>query len=148
MVTNEEVGNVYQLPNNTQILNLIREIMKMSGETLEADNEMSFDTSEVFSQELIDQLKQRLEVGAERYGEQVPISLEDCEKSDRNNISEAIEEALDALVYFSAASIGLREIKNKGLNAKVNQAGVWIVFGLLKLKDAETTYNQQLKERK
>lgn len=54
-------------------------------------------------------IKQRLEDGAKKYGEQVPID------GSRDNLKESIEELLDLCVYLSAVALELHE---KYQNAK------------------------------
>ena len=48
-------------------------------------------------------IKQRLLVGAKKYGEQVPIN------GSRDNLKESIEELLDLSVYLSAVVLELHE---------------------------------------
>ena len=48
-------------------------------------------------------IKQRLDVGAAKYGEQVPID------GSRDNLKESIEELLDLCVYLSAVVLELHE---------------------------------------
>jgi len=54
-------------------------------------------------------IKQRLEDGAKKNGEQVPID------GSRDNLKESIEELLDLCVYLSAVALELHE---KYRNAK------------------------------
>tara|TARA_X000001382_G_scaffold56505_1_gene38679 strand:+ start:3464 stop:3631 length:168 start_codon:yes stop_codon:yes gene_type:complete len=48
-------------------------------------------------------IKQRLDIGAAKYGEQVPID------GSRDNLKESIEELLDLCVYLSAVALELHE---------------------------------------
>ncbi len=48
-------------------------------------------------------LKQRLDVGAVKYGEQVPID------GSRDNLKESIEELLDLSIYLTAVALELHE---------------------------------------
>ena len=48
-------------------------------------------------------IQQRLESGAKKYGEQVPID------GSRDNLKESIEELLDLCVYLSAGALELHE---------------------------------------
>jgi len=52
-------------------------------------------------------LKQRLDVGAVKYGEQVPID------GSRDNLKESIEELLDLSIYLTAVALELHEIYKK-----------------------------------
>lgn len=61
------------------------------------------------NQKILKLIKQRLEDGAKKYGEQVPID------GSRDNLKESIEELLDLCVYLSAVALELHE---KYLNAK------------------------------
>ena len=54
-------------------------------------------------------IQQRLESGAKKYGEQVPID------GSRDNLKEAIDELLDLCIYLSAVALELHE---KYRNAK------------------------------
>jgi hypothetical protein len=53
-------------------------------------------------------MKERLEVGAESYGDEVPITEEDLfrweekHQKERDNLSEGLEEQLDGIVYLVA----------------------------------------------
>ena len=48
-------------------------------------------------------LKQRLDVGAVKYGEQVPID------GSRDNLKESIEELFDLSIYLTAVALELHE---------------------------------------
>jgi len=48
-------------------------------------------------------IKQRLDVGAAKYGEQVPID------GSRDNLKESIEEVLDLCVYLAGVMLELHE---------------------------------------
>jgi len=53
-------------------------------------------------------IKERLEKGAEEYGEQVPIH-----SKSRDNLKESVEEALDISVYLCAFLLKLKDEYNK-----------------------------------
>ena len=57
-------------------------------------------------------LKQRLDVGAVKYGEQVPID------GSRDNLKESIEELLDLSIYLTAVALELHE-KYKKLKLQI-----------------------------
>jgi len=52
---------------------------------------------------ILELIKNRLEVGAKSYGEQVPID------GSRDNLWEAVEEALDNIVYLAATLLELHD---------------------------------------
>ena len=58
---------------------------------------------------ILNLIKERLDKGAKKYGEQVPIN------GSRDNLKESIEEMLDLCVYLAAVSLELHE---KYLNDK------------------------------
>ena len=55
------------------------------------------------NQKILELIQQRLESGAKKYGEQVPID------GSRDNLKESIEELLDLCVYLSAVTLELHE---------------------------------------
>lgn len=48
------------------------------------------------NEKILELIKERLDVGAKSYGEQVPID------GSRDNLNETLEELLDCVVYLSA----------------------------------------------
>ena len=60
------------------------------------------------NQKILNLIKQRLDKGAKKYGEQVPIH-----SKKRDNLKESIEEALDMIVYLSAFLIKIYETINE-----------------------------------
>tara|TARA_R100000742_G_C4267870_1_gene86119 strand:+ start:541 stop:951 length:411 start_codon:yes stop_codon:yes gene_type:complete len=63
-----------------------------------------------YKENLLDDIADRLDVGAEKYHEEVPIDKAD--DSERNNIYESYEELCDTLVYLSAALLRKKEDSN------------------------------------
>ncbi|MAL44062.1 MAG: hypothetical protein CME98_08635 [Hyphomonas sp.] len=61
------------------------------------------------NQRILELISKRLEVGAKKYGNQVPVD------GSRDNLKESIEELLDLCVYLSAVALELHEqyINNK-----------------------------------
>ena len=53
------------------------------------------------NEKILELIKERLDVGAESYGKQVPID------GSRDNLNESVEELLDAVVYLSAVVLEL-----------------------------------------
>jgi hypothetical protein len=66
-----------------------------------------------YSKKALVELRERLEIGANTYGENVPISDSECLQSDRDNQSESMLEILDALVYQQAAYARDKEYLDK-----------------------------------
>jgi len=63
-----------------------------------------------YKENLLDDIADRLDVGAEKYHEEVPIDKAD--DNERNNIYESYEELCDTLVYLSAALLRKKEDSN------------------------------------
>tara|TARA_B100000965_G_scaffold188323_1_gene157170 strand:- start:33 stop:236 length:204 start_codon:yes stop_codon:yes gene_type:complete len=53
--------------------------------------------------QILEMIKDRLDIGAKKYGEQVPID------GTRDNLKESIEELLDLCVYLSAVALELHK---------------------------------------
>jgi len=98
------------ISNNDYILNEVKNSMHMSGEALEADKIVTWSDIGSYMMTMINQVEKRLKVGAKKYGEQVPIFKAD--NLDRNNLSEAIEEIQDSLVYCTALKIQTSELRH------------------------------------
>ena len=54
-----------------------------------------------------------LKDGAEKYEEEVPITIDQCMRSNRDNLLEAIEEYVDASVYQMADKLGSWSLESK-----------------------------------
>jgi len=63
-----------------------------------------------YKENLLDDIADRLDVGAEKYHEEVPIDKAD--DNERNNVYESYEELCDTLVYLSAALLRKKEDSN------------------------------------
>ena len=89
------------MENNARIITNIQNTLKMVGEQLDAENVVP--QSRKYSLYLIDDIGKRMDIGAEKYGMQVPI-----EDSDgRIFTQEAYEELCDAIVYLSSVALNL-----------------------------------------
>ena len=89
------------MENNARIITNIQNTLKMVREQLDAENVVP--QSRKYSLYLIDDIGKRMDVGAEKYGMQVPI-----EDSDgRIFTQEAYEELCDAIVYLSSVALNL-----------------------------------------
>ena len=84
------------MENNARIITNIQNTLKMVREQLDADNEVPKKTK--YTSLLVDDIAQRLDIGAEKYGMQVPIE----ESDGRIFTREAYEELCDAIVYLSS----------------------------------------------
>ena len=98
------------ISNNTQILDDIKNSIYHAGEQLEADNRLTWTEIGSFVNKMIIDVEKRLEVGAIRYGIQVPIFK--SEDNTRDNLAEAIEEIQDSLVYCTALKIQIAELRH------------------------------------
>ena len=89
------------MENNARIITNIQNTLKMVREQLDAENLVP--QSRKYSLYLIDDIGKRMDIGAEKYGMQVPI-----EDSDgRIFTQEAYEELCDAIVYLSSVALNL-----------------------------------------
>ena len=89
------------MENNARIVTNIQNTLKMVREQLDAENIVP--QSRKYSLYLIDDIGKRMDIGAEKYGMQVPI-----EDSDgRIFTQEAYEELCDAIVYLSSVALNL-----------------------------------------
>lgn len=89
------------MENNARIITNIQNTLKMVREQLDAENAVPKKVK--YTSLLVDDIGQRLDVGAEKYGMQVPI-----EDSDgRIFTQEAYEELCDAIVYLSSIGLNL-----------------------------------------
>tara|TARA_R100001086_G_scaffold117782_1_gene60489 strand:- start:630 stop:1007 length:378 start_codon:yes stop_codon:yes gene_type:complete len=89
------------MENNARIITNIQNTLKMVREQLDAENIVP--QSRKYSLYLMDDIGKRMDIGAEKYGMQVPI-----EDSDgRIFTQEAYEELCDAIVYLSSIALNL-----------------------------------------
>lgn len=89
------------MENNARIITNIQNTLKMVREQLDAENEVPKKSK--YSSLLVDDIAQRLDIGAEKYGMQVPIE----ESDGRIFTKEAYEELCDAIVYLSSIGLNL-----------------------------------------
>ena len=89
------------MENNTRIITNIQNTLKMVREQLDAENEVPKKVK--YTSLLIDDIGQRLDIGAKKYGMQVPIE----ESDGRIFTQEAYEELCDAIVYLSSIGLNL-----------------------------------------
>lgn len=89
------------MENNARIITNIQNTLKMVREQLDAENEVPKKSK--YSSLLVDDIAQRLDIGAEKYGMQVPIE----ESDGRIFTQEAYEELCDAIVYLSSIGLNL-----------------------------------------
>ena len=89
------------MENNARIITNIQNTLKMVREQLDAEGEVLKKVK--YTSLLIDDIGQRLDIGAEKYGMQVPIE----ESDGRIFTREAYEELCDAIVYLSSIGLNL-----------------------------------------
>jgi hypothetical protein len=102
------------MENNARIITNIQNTLMMVREQLDAENIIPKRVK--YSSLLVDDIAQRLDIGAEKYGMQVPIE----ESDGRIFTQEAYEELCDAIVYLS--SIGLNLIAKAKTEDERNKA--------------------------
>lgn len=131
------------MENNEYILDSIKSSVYMTGEQLEADKLLTWNEVGSYVNNLLVNVEKRLEVGAKKYGEQVPIFRFDSET--RNNLKEAIEEQMDCLVYSTAVKISVSELKKKDTKNNytdeylmyIKRSIVYLLYSYFLLKKAE-----------
>ena len=89
------------MENNARIITNIQNTLKMVREQLDAENEVPKKVK--YASLLVDDIAQRLDIGAKKYGMQVPIE----ESDGRIFTQEAYEELCDAIVYLSSIGLSL-----------------------------------------
>ncbi len=89
------------MENNARIITNIQNTLKMVREQLDAENEVPYKVK--YTSDLLTDIAERLDVGAEKYGMQVPIE----ESDGRIFTREAYEEFCDAIVYLSSIGLNL-----------------------------------------
>lgn len=61
------------------------------------------------NQRVLELVKERLELGQKRYGQDIPLAGE----GGRDNLKESIEEALDLVVYLTATLLEIYDKEKK-----------------------------------
>tara|TARA_R100001460_G_scaffold87945_3_gene129408 strand:- start:322 stop:711 length:390 start_codon:yes stop_codon:yes gene_type:complete len=89
------------MENNARIMINIQNTLKMVREQLDAENEVPYKVK--YTSDLLTDIAERLDIGAEKYGMQVPIE----ESDGRIFTQEAYEELCDAIVYLSSIGLNL-----------------------------------------
>ena len=103
------------LSNNYRILENIKSNLKMVREQLDSENKVI--NRYHFTSILINDIADRLDIGAKRYGEEVPIEVSD----GRDMGVEAYEELCDAVVYLSSLTLRLKSYKDNNLEIDTPQ---------------------------
>jgi len=91
------------ITNNYRILENIKSNLMMVREAL--DSEKRVKNRHFITDRLVGDIASRLDVGAKRYGEEVPIEEDD----GRDMGLEAYEELCDAAVYLSSLTLKLKQ---------------------------------------
>lgn len=89
------------MENNARIITNIQNTLKMVREQLDSENEVPKKVK--YASLLVDDIALRLDIGAKKYGRQVPIE----ESDGRIFTQEAYEELCDAIVYLSSIGLNL-----------------------------------------
>lgn len=89
------------MENNARIMTNIQNTLKMVREQLDAENEVPYKVK--YTSDLLTDIAERLDLGAKKYGMQVPIE----ESDGRIFTREAYEEFCDAIVYLSSIGLNL-----------------------------------------
>ena len=89
------------MENNARIITNIQNTLKMVREQLDAENEVPYKVK--YTSDLLIDIAERLDIGAAKYGMQVPIE----ESDGRIFTREAYEELCDAIVYLSSIGLNL-----------------------------------------
>jgi hypothetical protein len=89
------------MENNARIMINIQNTLKMVREQLDAENEVPYKVK--YTSDLLTDIAERLDIGAKKYGMQVPIE----ESDGRIFTQEAYEELCDAIVYLSSVGLNL-----------------------------------------
>lgn len=91
------------MDNNARIIKQIQGTLKMVREQLDAEDRIPFNST--LDKDLVMDIAHRIDIGAEKYGKQVPITEDDGRVFTR----EAYEELCDALVYLSSVRLAWLE---------------------------------------
>ena len=138
--------------NNKVIYTLLDDMISFSGEQLESEKILSWQKIDTFKKEFLRHLDKRLRDGAKKYEQDVPIFSWQKAKTERDNLNEALEEYVDALVYQVAEMISMEEYEEKdnneyGILVKRSMAHlVYAYFLLRKAKNERPNLNTR-KER-
>ena len=89
------------MENNARIMVNIQNTLKMVREQLDSENEVPYRVK--YTSDLLTDIAERLDIGAKKYGMQVPIE----ESDGRIFTQEAYEELCDAIVYLSSIGLNL-----------------------------------------
>ena len=112
------------MENNVRIIKNIQNSLSMVREQLDSENLVRY--KHVYCDELMNDIANRLDIGAAKYGMQVPIE----ESDGRIFTQEAYEELCDAIVYLSSISLNLVS-KAKDNNEKIlSQRKATILFNI------------------
>lgn len=141
--------------NNKTIYTLLDDMISFAGEQIESEKVLSWQKIDIYKKEFLHHLKQRLKDGAKKYEQQVPIFSWQKIKSERDNLNEALEEYIDALVYQVAEMISVEEydtdIHQIEYNTLVKRSMSHLIYAYLLLRKAKDERDEleinNLKER-
>ena len=110
------------ITNNYRILENIKSNLMMVREQLDAENIVK--DRHFITDRLVGDIADRLDVGAKRYGEEVPIE----EGDGRDMGLEAYEELCDAAVYLSSLTLRLKQYNGDDESLKKEIVAINNVF--------------------
>jgi len=110
------------ITNNYRILENIKSNLMMVREAL--DSEKRVKNRHFITDRLVGDIASRLDVGAKRYGEEVPIEEDD----GRDMGLEAYEELCDAAVYLSSLTLKLKQYNGDDEKLKKEIVSINSVF--------------------
>ena len=117
--------------NNKEIMRRFKEEMIWAGEQLVSCKDLeSFELRDAIVKRSEFIADKRLVDGAEKYHRQVPITLQECLKVNRNNLAETIEEVIDALIYIIAETILQTQIKCDITSRYLKKANAYLYYAL------------------
>lgn len=110
------------ITNNYRILENIKSNLMMVREALDSENRVK--DRHFITDRLVGDIASRLDVGAKRYGEEVPIEEDD----GRDMGLEAYEELCDAAVYLSSLTLKLKQYNGDDEKLKKEIVSINSVF--------------------
>jgi hypothetical protein len=144
-------GNIeleYINTNNEYILDeLSRSFEKENGFL---DNHLLFSWFDKgdYAKKAYEAMKKRLDVGALEYGQNIPISEEECLESNRNNQNESMQEVEDALIYQQAAYARDSEfLEKKGRDVIVIQLHSMIIDRLIEVYKLQCKLTERMNNK-
>jgi len=128
-----------ELPNNYRILEAIKNTKQEVSEAFANNQDLEKDAGKLLN-DMILTIEARLQVGAIRYGEHVPIE----ESDGRNMVAEAYEELCDAIVYLTSVALNAKH-SNHYNSATYNSILFNIMYQTVRLLERIRSWQKSLK---